>query len=258
GAGGGARGGVPTWSPIAESLAALDRRSAVNVATLVPNGNVRMEVIGLDTRAPTPTELAEMARLVREGMEQGAVGLSSGLDYIPSRYADTDELIALCRAIAPFGGVYVTHMRRYDPDGVAGSLEEVFRIGREAGVAVHVSHFNSRADLVLPVLDRARADGIDVSFDLYCYLFGSSIMGMYCLPPWARGGGPGATLARLADPAVRERLRGWFDAPRQPLGTIRLSYVADPSLRHLEGLTLEEAARRAGHGEGPQAVGDLV
>ncbi len=217
-----------------------------------------MEVLGLDTRAPTDRELAEMARLVTAAMEQGAVGLSSGLDYIPSRYADTDELIGLCRAVAPFGGVYVTHMRRYDPDGVAGSLDEVFRIGRAAGVAVHVSHFNSRADLVLPLLDRARADGVDVTFDLYCYLFGNSILGMYCLPPWAQEGGPDATLARLADPSVREQLRGWFDAPRQPLGTIRLSYVADPALRHLEGLTLDEAARRAGHGEGPQAVGDLV
>ena len=105
-----------------------------------------------------------MGRLVREGMEQGAVGLSSGLDYIPSRYADTEELIALCREMAPFGGVYVTHMRRYDPEGVRGSMDEVFRIGREAGVAVHISHFNSRADLALPKVDAGRAEGIDVTY----------------------------------------------------------------------------------------------
>jgi N-acyl-D-amino-acid deacylase len=245
-----ARADVPTWSTVAEYLAALDRRSAVNVATLVPNGNVRLEVLGLDTRAPTAAEQAEMARLVREGMEQGAVGLSSGLDYIPSRYADTDELIALCRAVAPFGGVYVTHMRRYDPDGVAGSLDEVFRIGREAGVAVHVSHFNSRADLVIPLLDRARADGIDVTFDLYCYLAGSSILAMVALPPWAQEGGPEPTLARLADPAVRERLREWFAAPaRGPLDDVRLSYVAAERYRHLEGLTLGEAAAGGDLGE---------
>src|SRR5947209_7196374 len=142
-------------------LAVLDGRSAVNAVCLVPNGNVRMEVLGLDTRAPTAREVAEMARLVTEAMRQGAVGLSSGLDYIPSRYADTDELIALCRAIAPFGGVYVTHMRRYDPEGVLGSMDEVFRIGREAGCGVHISHFNSRARLVLPKLDAARAAGLD-------------------------------------------------------------------------------------------------
>ena len=104
-----------------------------------------------------------MGRLVREGMEQGAVGLSTGLDYIPSRYADTLELTALCREIAPFGGVYVTHMRRYDPAGMAGSLAEVFRIGESAGVGVHVSHFNSQAGLVVPLLDEARRRGIDVT-----------------------------------------------------------------------------------------------
>src|SRR5262249_2984981 len=215
------------WSSMAEYLALFDRRCAVNVACLVPNGNIRMEVLGLETRPPTADELRRMDRLVREAMEQGAVGLSSGLDYIPSRYADTNELIALCRAVAPFGGVYVTHMRRYDPAGVAGSLNEVFRIGREAGVAVHVSHFNSRAELVIPLLDRARADGIDVTFDWYCYLAGSSTLARVPLPPGAQEGGPEPTLARLADPAVRERLREWFAAPaRGPLDDVRLSYVA--------------------------------
>src|SRR5262245_18383804 len=105
----------PHWSGVAEYLACFDGRSAVNVATLVPNGNARLEVLGLDNRAPTAGEVRAMRRVVREGMEQGAVGLSSGLDYIPSRYAETEELIELCREVAPFGGAYVTHMRRYDP-----------------------------------------------------------------------------------------------------------------------------------------------
>src|SRR5207244_6314985 len=105
----------------------------------VPNGNVRLDVIGLETRPPTADELRRMRRLVREAMEQGAVGLSSGLDYIPSRYAEEAELAELCREIASFGGVYVTHMRRYDPEGVLGSMDEVFRIGPEAGCAVHIS-----------------------------------------------------------------------------------------------------------------------
>src|SRR5207245_454694 len=119
-------------------------------------------------------ELGHMRRLVRQAMEEGAVGLSSGLDYIPSRYAATEEFIELCKEIAPYGGVYVTHMRRYDPAGALDSMEEVFRIGREAGVGVHISHFNSQAGLVLPRLDEARAQGIDVTYDLYCYLAGSS------------------------------------------------------------------------------------
>jgi N-acyl-D-amino-acid deacylase len=238
---------------IAEYLACFDRKCALNVAVLVPNGNVRMEVLGLETRKPTAEELKRMGRLVRDGMEQGALGLSSGLDYIPSRYADTEELIALCREIAPFGGVYVTHMRRYDPDGVLGAMDEVFRIGREAEVPVHISHFNSRADLVLPPLDAARASGIDVTFDLYCYLAGSSILAMNALPPWVQEGGVEPTVTRLRDPAVRAQLRDWFAAPRVPLETIRLSYVASPEYRQFEGQTLAQAA-----GATSQDLGDFV
>jgi N-acyl-D-amino-acid deacylase len=235
------------WASMAEYLALFDRRGAVNVACLVPNGNVRLEVLGLDTRPPTADELRRMGRLVRDAMEQGAVGLSSGLDYIPSRYAGTDELIALCREVAPFGGVYVTHMRRYDPEGVAGSLDEVFRIGREAGVPVHVSHFNSQADLVLPRIDAARAGGLDVTYDLYCYLAGSSILGMVALPPEVQEGGVEATLARLRDPAVRAGLAGRAGPPaRGPLEDVRLSSVAAEEYRRLEGRTLAEAAQEAG------------
>src|SRR5262249_27779628 len=227
------------WSSMAEYLALFDRRCAVNVACLVPNGNIRMEVLGLETRPPTADELRRMDRLVREAMEQGAVGLSSGLDYIPSRYADTEELIALCRAIAPFGGVYVTHMRRYDPEGVLGAMDEVERIGREAGVAVHISHFNSRAELVLPKLDAARADSIDVTYALSCYRGGSSILAMVALPPEVQQGGVAAPLARLQAPAVRLSLHEWFAGPaaakRGPLSDVRLSYVAAASHRPFEG-----------------------
>ena len=162
------------WSSMAEYLARFDRRAAVNVACLVPNGNVRMEVMGLETRPPTADELGRMRRIVREAMEQGAVGLSSGLDYIPSRYAQAEELAALCQEIAPYGGVYVTHMRRYDArrrHRVDGRGLPHRPRGRRR--RVHISHFNSRADLVLPHLDRARAAGLDVTFDLYCYLAGS-------------------------------------------------------------------------------------
>ena len=181
-----------------------------NVACLIPNGNLRMEVFGLETRPPSSDELRQMGRMVREAMEQGAVGLSTGLDYIPSRYASTEELIALCREMASFGGVYVTHQRRYDPDGVLESMDEVCRIGRESGVPVHISHFNSQAELVLPRLDQGRREGIDVTYDLYCYLAGSTILGMKALPPWVQLGGIDETVARLRDAGVRERLRTWF------------------------------------------------
>ena len=228
-------------------LSLFDRRCALNAACLVPNGNVRMEVVGLETRPPTADELTAMRRLVREAMEQGAVGLSSGLDYIPSLYADEAELASLCEEIAPFGGVYVTHMRRY-VDGVLGSMDEVFNIGRRAGCGVHISHFNSVAEVALPKLDSGRRDGVDATFDIYCYLAGSTILGMVALPPWVQEGGIDATLARLKDPATRQRLREWFtgDGPRGPLDRVRISYVAAPEYRSLEGRLLKEAADESG------------
>jgi N-acyl-D-amino-acid deacylase len=247
------------WSSMAEYLACFERRTAVNVACLVPNGNVRMDAMGLEPRPATPEELGRMRRIVRQAMEEGAVGLSSGLDYIPSRYATTEELTELCREVAPFGGVYVTHMRGYAPDNVIGAMDEVFRIAREAGVAALISHFNSRADLVLPHLDRARAAGLDVAFDLYGYLAGSTILGMVALPTWVQEGGADATLARFADPAVRARLkREGIVGPRGPIDEVRLSYVEAPAYRAYEGLTLAEAASRATGRAGPEAVVDFV
>ncbi len=233
------------WASLAEYLACFDRRTALNVACLIPNGNIRLEVLGLDPRPPTAEELGRMQRLVTEAMEQGAVGLSSGLDYIPSGYAETAELVALCRAIAPFGGLYVTHMRAYGPDRVREAMAEVFRIGREAEVAVHISHFNSRADLVLPDLEAARAAGVDVTYDLYGYLAGSTILAMVALPPWVQEGGPDATLRRLRDPAVRARLAAAPEGPRGAIEDVRLSFVAAPAYRAYEGRTLAAAAREA-------------
>src|SRR5207302_9131829 len=171
------------WSTVAEYLALFDRHTALTVACLVPNGCVRLDTIGLDPRRPTSDEMRSMRRRVREGLEQGAVGLSSGLIYIPSRYADTAELTELCGEIAPRGGVYVTHMRGYTPELVKAALEEVFAIGRGADCPVHVSHFNVQPAVALPLLDKARASGVDVTFDLYPYLVGSTTVGATLLPP---------------------------------------------------------------------------
>jgi len=235
-----------TWRNLGEYLALFDRRVAINVASLVPNGNVRMEVMGLEQRRPTADELTRMRRLVREAMEVGAVGLSSGLDYIPSLYADTEELTALCEEIAPFGGVYVTHMRGYAPHNIAASMDEVRRIGRGAGCAVHISHFNSLAERAVPRMDAMERDGVDVTFDLYCYLFGSSILGMIALPPEAMAGGVDATLARLRDPAFRPQIRDGIANPRGDLRQVRLGSVPSKQYQHLEGCTLGEAVEITG------------
>jgi N-acyl-D-amino-acid deacylase len=235
-----------TWRTFGEYLALFDKRAAINVAALVPNGNVRMEVMGLDPRPATADELTQMRRLVRAAMEEGAVGLSSGLDYIPSLYADADELTELCKEVAPFDGVYVTHMRGYAPHTIDASMDEVRRIGQGAGCRVHVSHFNSLAELAIPRMDELERAGVPVSFDLYCYLFGSTILGMIALPPAAMAGGVDATLARLRDPAFRARVREWVAKPRFDLDRVRLGSVPADEYRHLEGRTLAEAVELTG------------
>ncbi|MSR53925.1 MAG: D-aminoacylase [Gemmataceae bacterium] len=241
----GFNGNYPTpglsWRNVDEYLSLFAGRTAINAATLVPNGNVRMDVMGLEERRPTPEELVKIRRLVREGMEQGAVGLSSGLDYIPSLYADEAELTALCQEIAPFDGVYVTHMRGYAPHTVESAMIEVQNIGRNAGCKVHISHFNSLADQVIPLMDAMERAGADVSFDLYCYLYGSSILGMIALPPEAMRGGVEATLARLSKPGARAKVREWVANPRFDLNRVRLGSVPSDEYRHLEGSTLGEA-----------------
>ena len=241
----GFNGNFPTpglsWRTMAEYLDAFHRRVALNVACLIPNGNVRMDVMGLAERRPTADEMTQMKRAVREAMEQGAVGLSSGLDYIPSLYADTAELTDLCREITPYGGVYVTHMRGYGPHNYIPSMDEVATIGRESGCAVHISHFNSIAEQVIPQMGVMAARGAEVTFDLYGYLYGSTILGMITLPPEAQAGGVGPTLARLRDPAIRPLAREWVGKPRFDLNRVRLGSVPCDEYRHLEGKTLAEA-----------------
>ncbi|HEV3437385.1 MAG TPA: D-aminoacylase [Gemmata sp.] len=246
----GFNGNFPTpgreWRTITKYLSQFDGQCSINACTLIPNGNVRMEVMGLDPRKPTADQLKKMRAIVREGMEQGAVGLSSGLDYIPSIYADEDELTALCEEIAPFGGIYVTHMRGYNEQKAPVALQEVFNIGKRAPCGVHVSHFNCLADQTIPLLDEARAAGVDVTFDLYCYLYGSTIVAMLTLPPELLEGGIIPTVSRLKNPAVRKDLEAAFADPRFPIETIRLASLPHDNYRHLEGLTLPVAAEIVG------------
>lgn len=238
---------VSDWRSVGEYLARFDRATAVNVAYLIPNGNLRLEVIGHEERPATDDELRAMQRLVREGMEAGAVGLSTGLDYIPSRYADVREIAALCEAMVGEDGVYVTHMRGYGPDAPIG-MAEVYEIARRSGVAAHISHYNGPADVLLPLIDRGRAEGLDLTYDTYPYLAGSTILGMVALPAWVQAGGVEATLERLGDAVVRERLRTeWFSKPTPyPLGSTTLSMIANPEWRRFEGMTITAAAAEAG------------
>ncbi|WP_406694756.1 D-aminoacylase [Singulisphaera sp. Ch08] len=247
------------WSTIEQYLNRFDRQTALNVAYLIPNGNVRMEVMGLDPRPATDAEIRAMQAMVRTGMEAGAIGLSTGLDYIPSRYADAREIAALCEVIVPDDGVYVTHMRGYGAKAPVG-MSEVYEIAKASGVATHISHYNGPADLLLPLLDQGRAMGLDLTFDTYPYLAGSTILGMVALPPEVQVGGIEATVKRLADPVVREQLnREWFSSPTPyPLDSTTITMTANPAWRWAEGLKVTEAAERAGMSPGDFVCESLI
>lgn len=193
-------------------LKAMERRGLViHESYLVPHGNVRMEAMGLENRAPTPAEVEAMRRIVRREMEAGALGLSSGLIYIPCAYGDMTEIIEMCRVVAEYDGVFVVHQRS-EANAILPSMDEILTIGRESGVRLHFSHFKicgqrnwSKLDAVLGKLDAARAEGLTVTFDQYPYTAGSTMLGAI-LPSWAHAGGTNALMKRLADPEARARI----------------------------------------------------
>ncbi|MGA3087925.1 MAG: D-aminoacylase [Terriglobales bacterium] len=193
-------------------LQALERNGVgLNESYLVPHGNVRMEAMGLDNRKPTSEELSQMRDVTRREMEVGAFGLSTGLIYMPCAYADTAELIELCKVVADFDGVFVVHQRS-EADAILGSMEEVFDIGRKSGVKVHFSHFKicgrknwPLIDRVVNLMDSATQEGIRVSFDQYPYVAGSTMLGVI-LPPWVHDGGTDQLLERLRSPELRRRM----------------------------------------------------
>lgn len=242
---------------VAGLLSAYDRASALNVAYLAPAGTIRYEVMGARDRPPDAGELAAMRRLVERSLDEGAVGLSTGLDYVPGRFADAAELAALCAPVAAAGRVYVTHMRGYEADAWKG-VAEVRRIAESSGVASHISHYHGPAETLAGLVDDARGSGLDLTFDSYPYLRGSTILAMLALPADIQQGGVDATLTLLADTQVRARLAAeWFPSIEDRVGRLTLSYVPDPALSWAEGLPLGEAAARAGR-SAPDFVCDLL
>ncbi len=193
---------------VATYLSRVDAGAAVNVGYLVPQGNVRLLVMGWWQGPATPDELRQMCSVVAQGMEEGAFGLSTGLTYTPGRYADTDELVELCRVVASYGGFLATHQRSYGA-GALAAYGEMFDIARRSGVALHLSHASmnfavnrGRAGELLALVDEALADGVDVTLDSYPYRSGSTSL-VSLLPSWTFAGGPESLLARLSDPVQR-------------------------------------------------------
>lgn len=182
-----------------------------NMAYLIPHGNVRSAVVSFDNKVVNQNELKTMQAIVREGMEAGAYGLSTGLIYNPCMYGNETELIALCRVVAEYDGVFVVHQRS-EANNILTSMDEILRIGRASGVRIHFSHFKlcgkenwHLLEAVLKKLDHAKEDGMSVSYDMYPYTAGSTMLSAI-LPPFMHEGGTLRMLERLKDPIIRERI----------------------------------------------------
>lgn len=239
---------------VGELLSTYDGTTPVNVGYLVPAGVVRHEVLGGSPDSPDAAQLAAMADLVRTGLDEGALGLSTGLDYVPNIFADVSELTALCRPVARVGGLYVTHMRGgYETNSPLG-IAEVTQIALNTGVSVHVSHYHGPAQLLIELVDGMAARGVDMTFDNYPYRRGCSLLAMPVLPADVLVGANGDVAARLRDPALRRHLLDdWFPSMRAnpdvgPDWSDNLTFAHVPAAEYdwAHGLTVRAAADRAG------------
>jgi dihydroorotase/N-acyl-D-amino-acid deacylase len=263
------------WRTLADYFKRLEDRShtAINMATFVGAGGIRNYVIGKDDRPATAAELEQMKQLVAQAMEQGALGLSTSLQYVPDRFASTDEIVELAKVAARYGGVYFTHQRS-ESARIFESLDEVFAIAERAQISAEVWHlktaykanFGKMPD-VLRRIEAARARGLDVTANQYPYTRASNGLDS-CLPLWSREGGFDKTLPRLTDPATRERIKTDMDDPNaatwenQWYGAnggdgVMLSSVLNRDLAKYEGMTLSQIGKAMGK-DPRDAVIDLV
>ncbi len=231
----------------------------INLGTYVGAAQVREAVLGDVDRAPSQAELERMESLVEQAMQQGALGLSTALIYPPGQYARTDELVALAKVAARYGGIYATHMRS-EGQGEMAALDEAFRIGREGGLPVEIFHLKvtgkSRWGSMPKIVERInaqRAAGLNVAADMYPYLAGATALAS-CLPPWVADGGPDKLLDRLRDPATRRRIKAemasdhpdWENLYYDSGGAtgVRVSGVFNKDLQQYDGETVAEIARQ--------------
>ena len=231
------------WTSVASYLDRFDGRVAPNVGYLVPHNVVRIGALGWAARTATPSELDRMRGIVEEGMQEGALGVSTGLTYPPNVWSDTEEMVAMCTVAARYGGIYVTHMRGHG-DALLDPIRESIEICRRAGLPLHISHLKgarlgsaSNVRGVIELLDAARSDGLDVTFDCYQYDAGSSMLHS-SLPDWMHEGGPDAEYERLRSTEARARVRSeWAERPpaweRLTVGSVRTERN-----RWMEGRTL--------------------
>jgi len=266
---------VADWKTLGDYLRRLDERThpAINLGSFVGAGGVRTYVMGKDDRRPTPAELAEMKRLVAQAMEQGAFGLSTSLQYVPDRFATTDEIVELAAVAARYGGIYITHQRS-ESGRIFESLDEVFTVAERARIPAEIFHLKTaykanwgKMPEVLARIHAARDRGLDVTANQYPYTRASNGLDA-CLPLWAREGGTDKMIARLKDAGERERIKQDMNDPapasweNQWFGSgggdgVMIASVINPELRKYEGRTLTEIGKDMGK-DPRDAVMDLV
>jgi N-acyl-D-amino-acid deacylase len=260
------------WRTLGEYLSYLEAKGvSTNVASFVGATTVRVHEIGYEDRAPSSAELLAMQNLVRQGMQEGALGLGTSLIYSPAFYAKTDELIALASAAGEFGGMYISHMRS-EGNQLLEAVDELLLIAREAGVPAEIYHLKAggqenwgKLDEVIAKVEAARAEGLRITADMYLYTAGSTGLDA-AMPPWVQEGGFGAWRERLMDPKLRPRLEREITTRTNEWENLFLAAGAEgtllvgfrnEALRHLTGKTLAEVAEMRGTSVAATAM-DLV
>jgi N-acyl-D-amino-acid deacylase len=250
---------TPDWRTLGQYFARLERQGmGINLASYVGATQVRRVVLGDSNRTPTVEELERMKALVRDGMRDGAVGVSTALQYPPAPYAKTEELIALAAEASKLGGLYATHMRSEENE-IGPALDEAIRIGREADIPVEIWHIKvsgkrnwGRMPEVVAKIDSARRAGVDIAADTYAYPAGFNSMSAF-VPPWVHDGGDAKLIERLRDPVMRRRIRremltpskGWDNEWQVIPGSeaVMIGAVQNPALVSYQGKTLAQVAR---------------
>jgi N-acyl-D-amino-acid deacylase len=250
---------TPDWRTLRDYFARLEKQGmGINLASYVGATHVRRVVLGDDDKQPTPEQLEQMKALVAQSMRDGAVGLSTALEYAPAPYARTEELIALAGEASKSGGIYATHMRN-ESDAVLSAIDEALRIGKEAHIPVEIWHIKvagkenwGRMPEVVAKINAARAEGVDVSANTYAYTAWFNTMSAF-IPAWAHDGGDAKLIERLRDPVMRARIRKdlmtpsrdwdneWQEIPGPE--SILIGVVQNPKLLPLQGKTLAEIAK---------------
>ncbi len=239
------------WSSVSEYLAMFDRKVAVNIAYITGNSPIRIGGVGWDDRKATTAEMADMKAILRESMEDGAFGMSTGLDYPPGSFADTDELVELSKEAARLGGIYHTHVRNALGDRYLDPLKEAVEIGRRSGIPVHITHLFHRvthsggARPILDLVEAGRAEGLDVTFDMFPFRYGGTRI-IITFPFWAQDGGPDKLIEVMRSPEGRERLRKEVVPRGRGWDEMWVTHFKEPQNLRFEGRSVAEVADALG------------